>query len=390
MFEGMKSMNDIKKEERPFYRKKRFLWGGIAALLALAVLLTGLVMIFTAAPTVYSFGGARLREDVYSYWFSCYKYVYQVNYRDLDIEDSEAGWAQPYRDGMSYEELFRERIDERIRLRFIAASLFDSQGYTLSESDREALDALMEELETESFGEVPLDVLEKTYGIGKNAVKQAALYEQKYEALYKQLFSDASVIYSDAYRDALKSFYETYYLRYNCILIKDDAGDAQISALEAALFPADGARVTEETFTALEAEYTDENFKVTSGNYPNGIYLYAGESYARSFDAELLSAFSEAAGSDGIGKIVKKRNAEDNGTYYVMRYALDDAPYLLDEKWVDVCFGDLPSYAGIAFYHDLLREELASLKTHEAHANHSVANAVSCKYYNIVQLLGND
>ena len=103
-----------------------------------------------------------------------------------------------------------------------------------------------------------------------------------------------------------------------------------------------------------------------------------------------MSAFSEAAGSDGIGKIVKKRNAEDNGTYYVMRYALDDAPYLLDEKWVDVCFGDLPSYAGIAFYHDLLREELASLKTHEAHANHSVANAVSCKYYNIVQLLGND
>ena len=87
-------MNAVTTEKRPFYRKKRFIFGAVALLLALAVLTVGLVMALNASPAVYRFGGAVLREDVYSYWFSCQKYVYQVRYRDLMIEDSDAGWRR--------------------------------------------------------------------------------------------------------------------------------------------------------------------------------------------------------------------------------------------------------------------------------------------------------
>ena len=166
-------MNAVITEKKPFYRRGRFIFGMIAVLLVLAILVTGLAMVFSAAPTVYSLGGAKLREDAYSYWFACQKYIYQIRYRDLAIEDSDAGWARiEEASGRSYGDVFRELIDEEICLRFVAASLFDSEGYSLSATDRATLEALVEELETESFGEIPFEELEKTYGISARAVKQ--------------------------------------------------------------------------------------------------------------------------------------------------------------------------------------------------------------------------
>ena len=282
---------------------------------------------------------------------------------------------------------------EEIRLRFVAASLFDSQGYTLSRADYEALDTVIADLETEGFGEVPFDILKENFGVGKNAVKQTALYEQKYIAFYKQLFSSPSAIYSVDYRDALKTFYETYYYRFNMIYLPDSVGVETVAALENALWKTGNVGVsavtgvTEEEFTALEKEYTDENFKVTSGNYPNGIYLYAGESYAKSFNEEILLGFGQA---DTVGKVVKVRNADNSGSYYVMRYALDEAPYLLDEKWVETSFASLPNYAGIYLYRTLLRAELEKIQEYGVHENYNLPGVVSCKDYNIVQLLGNN
>ena len=149
-------MNAVIAEKRPFYRKGRFIFGVIAVLLVLAILVTGLAMVFSAAPTVYSLGGAKLREDAYSYWFACQKYIYQIRYRDLAIEDSDAGWARiEEASGQSYGDMFRELIDEEIRLRFVAASLFDGEGYSLSATDRATLQTLVEEFEAESFGEIP-------------------------------------------------------------------------------------------------------------------------------------------------------------------------------------------------------------------------------------------
>ena len=70
-------MNAVTTEKRPFYRKKRFVFGAVALLLALAVLTVGLVMVLNASPAVYRFGGAVLREDAYSYWFSCFLHCKQ-------------------------------------------------------------------------------------------------------------------------------------------------------------------------------------------------------------------------------------------------------------------------------------------------------------------------
>ena len=363
-------------------RKRPALFVLIAAVLLLFAIVGLLVLdALTAAAPVYSFEGATLEEDAFGYWFACLKYVYQVRYKTLGIEDTEAGWLAIGEDGKSYEETFHAIIDEEIRLRFVAATLFDAEGYTLSDTAYEKLDTLIEELSTEAFDEVPFRTLKDTYGVSRGAVKQVALYEQKYKALYETLFADANVVYAEEYREALAEFYQKYYYRYNVIYVSDSAGSVHIAALESAL----AGEVSEARFTQLERDYKTGD-GVTSGAYPNGIYLYAGESYANAFSEELLSAFSEA---DAVGKIVKKRDKNDSGSYYVMRYALDEAPYLSEVAAVKSCFKQLPSYAGLYLYRATLAKELSALTSHGVAETYTVWGTTSCKAYNAVTLLGN-
>ena len=376
------------KEEKPRGKRRGVLLGLIAAALTVAILLSALVLALTASPVAYTYGGASLREDAFSYWFSCLKYEYLVHYRDLVIEDSAEGWAKTDDNGVSYNESFSEMIRDEILLRFAAASLFDSQGYTLSKADYNALEELILEFEAESFGEVGFRVLKETYGVKKSTVKQVALYEKKYAALYTALFSDVSAVYTAQYRASLEEFYEKYYARYNMIYIGDAIGEERIETLENALFgglaedKTVGTGVSEETFTSLEADYSEPGQGITSAKHPNGIYLYAYENYAGAFSDELLSAFRLA---DEAGKVVKVRDAANKGSYYVMRYALDKEPYLSDDSLVLASFADLPTYASTYLYRALLEEELADIVSCGIADGYRVADVFTCKDYNVVR-----
>ena len=374
-------MNE-KTQKPPFYKSRAFILSAVALLLVLALLLTALFYSISLAPAAYDFEGATLREDVYHYLFACFKYVYLVRYKDLNISDTPAGWAAIGEDGKSYESAFGEVIREEILLRFLAASLFDSSGYRLSDADYEELNALIDELDTEAYGEVGFDALQEAYGIGKSAVKQAALYEKKYEALYEGLFADSATVYSEAYREALSEFYKKSYYRYNMIYVADALGEEHRTRLEAAL--ADG--VTEEEFTLLEASYSTAENKVTSGIYPNGIYLYAGESYESAFSPALLAAFQAA---DEVGKVVSRRSDGNDGTYYVMRYALDEEPYRSENELVRACFTKLPAYAGLYLYRAELRKSLDEVISHGIAEGYTLAQTRLCRDYNVLYLLGN-
>ena len=376
----------------PFYKKRSFWIASVAALLVLAILVGALVYVLGLAPAVYEYDGVTLREDDFAYLFACFKHLYQVHYKSLKIEDTPEGWLVTDESGRSYEEIFHEMITEEILLRFVAATIFDAEGYVLSDADYDRIEAVLDELDTETFGEVPLDALSEQYGVGRRVVKQTAPYERKYAALRDRLFADRGAIYGMDYREDLKTFYQQNYYRYNLIQVSDSVGSDKIAALEAQLWPmgnvgeASVTGITEELFTKLEAEYTTAT-GITSGNYPNGIYLYGGTSYSSAFSAELLSAFQSA---DEVGKVVKVRYADDTGSYYVMRYALDEEPYLSEDSKVQSCFKDLPDYAGQYLYRRMLYKELARVVSHGIAETYTVADTKRCEgYCNIVELLGN-
>ena len=86
-----------------------------------------------------------------------------------------------------------------------------------------------------------------------------------------------------------------------------------------------------------------------------------------------------------MGKVAKVRDADGKGSYYVMRYALDDAPYLSEDERVRAWFDELPSFAGMYLYRSLLEKELHKIETTEVAEGYRVADAYTCKDYNAVR-----
>lgn len=386
-------MKKVKKKEnatafsarlRAFFRNKKAV-ALTAAVLAVCLLTVALLSIYLPAGAVcYRFGGETMREEVYRYYFACLKYDYQVRYKALNISDTPEGWQKTGQDGKTFEEAFKSAIEEELRLRLVASRLFDSLHLSLSKADYADIDQLLSDLETYSYDESPYTVLKKTYGIrAKRVVKQVALYEKKYAALVYELFgADGSGVLNGEYREDLALFYEKYYYRYNVIYVKDDNAENN-AVIRAAL--SDGTDPAE--FETLESTYSD--MSVTSGDYPHGIYLYGGGSYSYTttgLDDTLLAAMRSL---DAVGDFTETRNDGDGGTFYVLRYALDEEPYLLDEDWVETAFADLPATASVFVYRRQLTEHFDEIETGAPVAEQTVANSISCGDYNVIRMLGN-
>jgi hypothetical protein len=320
-----------------------------------------------------------LREDAYSYWFACYKYEFLIRYKSLDISDTESGWSRVDTSGKSYGESFKEAIDKEIAMRFIAAVLFDKAGASLSEGSYTNIENALSSIEEYAYGEDVYSVLKEDYGIGKAAVKRVALYEAKYEALKAYRFgSDYSGIYASAYAEALDTFYHENYYRYRVIYITDENAD-NLAAMRADI--ADG--ITEEAFADAEKEYSENG---TAENYPNGIYLYGGADYSRVFSAELLSAMGSLKEA---GAVTEARAADGEASYFVMRCALDDAPYRSEDDKVQRSLEGFAEYAAHYLYRAELEECLSALEAvYEVTDKYSMVSVKKAEKYNVVRELG--
>lgn len=380
-------MSSKKKEKRGLiakYRtlekKKRILLAVIAAVLAVAILGSLIYFALPKSPVVMRYGTGALREDAYSYWFSCYKYRYLVAYKQLGIEDSELGWAEiDPQSGKSYDEAFKEAIDKEISLRFIASVLFDKATVSLTDTELAYVESTLEGMEEYSYGEPVYEILEERYGVGKRELKRVALYELKYKALLSYRFgSDFGGVYSEEHRLDLEAFYRDHYKRFNFVYLSDkDNAKAQKDLRE---FIASG--ITEAAFTEWEREYSES--PVTE-SYPNGIYLYDGMSYNTRFSEELLSAFYSLE----VGDTAEVRNAKDDGTYFVMRYELDEAPYLSSDKKIALSLEGFAEYAARSLYREELEECLADVEAvDELVSKYTPKTVEKEKDYNIVDLIG--
>ena len=365
---------------RALGRKKRGYLAAVALILAVAVL-SGLVyLVLPKSAAVMRYGGSTLREDAYAYWFSCYKYQYLVAYKHLGIEDSDQGWAATdAASGRTYGEAFKDAIDKEIALRFIASAIYDSESVSLSEADLSYIESTLLDMEEYSYGEPMYEILKERYGISKRHLKRVALYEMKYKALFSYLFgSDFSGVYSQEYQTALAEFYRAHYKRFNVIYLSDEENAETQKSLRN--FIAEG--ITEAAFTEWEKAHSES--PVTE-DYPNGIYLYDGMRYDTVFSNELLSAFYSLE----EGATAEVRNANDDGTYFVMRYSLDEAPYLSSDTKVQKSLENFAEYAARSLYRRQLEECLADLEPIDGILDaYTLAAVVKEKDYNIVNRIG--
>jgi len=369
-------MNKTKKgSKEPMSQKKKLIFSILSAVLAAALVLGVIFAVAPKSPTALKYGSNKLRENEYSYWFACAKYHYLVSVRGL--EDTPEGWAKQMADGVSYDSYFKEAIDREIAMRFVAASLFDASGATLSDTDRLAVENAATELLTYTYGEDAHDYLKDTYGIDAKIMKRIGIYEVKYQAYMKHLFgSDYSGIYAVEYREEVDAFYRANYARYSVIYLSDEKSGEKQTDLEAKL--AEG--MTEADFTAFAKAHSENK---AMENYPNGIYLYASADYSDVFSKELLEAIAEAKTA---GAYAVRRDVNDKGSYYVMRYALDDAPYLSEDTGVARSLSGFAQYASLSVYRGILEEALANVKwKNKVTDGYTMAAVTKEMKYNIVR-----
>lgn len=370
----------VNKKEKKTVGGKRRLYAVIAAALALCLLAGGILLLADRSPIVMRYGGSTLREDAYSYWFSCYKYQYLVAYKNFGIEDTEAGWAVQAEDGKSYGEAFKAAIDKEIAMRFVASALYDATGATLSESALSSLEGVIADMEDYSYGEDMYDALKESYGIRKAQLKRVALYELKYKALLSYLYgADYSGVYGAEHKDAVESFYQTHYKRFSFVYLSDESGADEQASLRKNI--AEG--IDETDFAEWEREYSEQPI---SEKYPDGIYLYDGLPYADVFFDGLLSAFHAL---ENAGDTVEIRNETNSGSYFVMRYSLPKEAYLSTDEGVKKSLGGFAEYAARALYREELEAHLADVEASDALiAAYTLPAVKKEKDYNVVNLLG--
>lgn len=361
-------------------RGKRILFVTLAVILAAAALGGLLRLLLPSSAAVLRYEGKTLREDAYAYLFSCYKYEYLVAYKHLGIEDSDAGWsALDEASGKTYDKAFGDAIEKEIALRFVASVLFDKAGASLSGAELSHVESTLSDMEEYSYGGPMYKQLKARYGVSKSTVKRVALYEAKYKALLSYRFgSDYGGVFAAAYRDELEAFYKAHYKRYNFVYLSDEKNAKAQEDLRAAV----AGGIAEITFTGWESEYSET--PVTE-SYPNGIYLYDGMRYDGAFSAELLSAFRTLS----EGEVVELRNEKNDGSYFVMRYALDEAPYLSSDEKVQKSLSGFAEYAARSLYREELEECLKDVeKVDTLLDKYTPAKVKKEKDYNLVDRLG--
>ncbi len=376
---NVKQKNEEKKKLR-LSKKKRVLLIIIASILLAAILFGVIFGILTYSPTVLRYGSSTLKEDVYCYWLACYKYNLMVTYRGMVDRDVPGAWAQLREDGLSYDAWFKAAADKQIAMHFVASVLFDRTGADLADSYYTAIETAFTEMEDYSYDEDMYGLLRERYGIGERQLKRLALYEAKYHALKIHMFgSDGSGVYNGAYAEQLAAFYRENYLLYNVIYLTDEKSAQKQEELEALI--AEG--MTEEEFEKFEQDFSETT---VTEKYPDGIYIYKGASYSSAFSAELLEAMTSL---DATGDITSRRDKDNKGTYYVMRYALPDAPYLSADEDVRFSLQGFAEYAATYLYYRELESCLAEAEwVREIVDTYSMATTIKAQDYNMTRFLG--
>lgn len=342
----------------------------IGAILMALVLLAGCLLGFAACgQQAAALGDVQISESLYNYWFACYKYEYLAAYK---LKDTAATWESVTEDGRTLGEVLTERIRADIGRRMAAASLFRRWNYTLSEAEKEAILACVEDLFVFGGEDEKRALLEK-WQVTEAELRKLAVYEWQYRALKMLLYgnSDIETLYTSQDASvilALEEYYQTRCRRIRVIYVSKDKTEA-IAALDAEM---DG--ITEDRFAFLEETYTELD---TVKEYPDGIYLLDDAAYDGADPVFALAARAQ------MGKTLRQET--EKGVYYLYRGQLGSKAYIDDRYKTQ--FSQFAACFLASQYQETLAEEMKKL-TYPGAALPEVITARSNADCNIVEMVG--
>ncbi len=317
-------------------------WISLVAGLLAIVLLLG-ILIFIPKNPVLRYGGITVTEEMYAYWFSLYKEQRMISYGIFGYQDAlPATWDAPSEvEGMTVGEKIAAEIHNDIKMKLVAAVLYDKLGATSPISQRAYVKDYCEELlEYRADGDkAKLRALAEKYGTSIKAIKKCAAIDLKAELYFKYLEDTSTGEMTGA---EVNDFYYNNYKRFKVLYLNSavkgtmengervevpltEQEKAARTAIDRELFTylynGDKAgTMTVETFEEY-LKNSDEGLH-SEAAYPDGLYV---SRYSSLGDGVLENEVIEEVGHLRAGELLRVET--ENGIRYIFNYPLLSAPF---------------------------------------------------------------
>ncbi len=319
--------------------------GGLISLIAgllVIVLLLGTLLLIPKDP-VLRYGGVTVSREMYAYWFSLYKEKRMIRYGLFSTDEADPSvWDAPSDTaGLTVGEKITAEVHNDIKMKLVAAVLYDKLGASSSFSQRAYVKEHYEEmLEYRADGDKgEMKALAERYGTTVKAIKKCAALDLKAE-LYFQYLEDTST--GEMTNIEVNDFYINNYKRFKVLYLNASVKGEMVNgervetpltepqkaaraAIDADLFTYLYKGVNAGTMTVEKFEEylkgSDEGLH-SEAAYPDGLYT----SYYASFGSGVLeNEVIEAVGQLRDGELVRVET--EAGVRYIFNYPLLTAPY---------------------------------------------------------------
>ncbi|MBQ2718958.1 MAG: hypothetical protein IJF73_02710 [Clostridia bacterium] len=322
-------------------RAKAILIAAVALLLVAAIVLTTVLLLLPRDP-VLSYGGITVTAEMYAFWFSIAKTDFMAKYGIKSYEDTASRWDSPSEvEGKTWGQLLTEEVDRSLRMRLIAAAMYDALG--LADTSQRAIvnDYCEEALELKAGGDKDAyRALCEKYGTTERAIKKCAAIDVKAELLYEYLSARTGEGLTNTEKH---TFYVENYVRFKVLYLNSTVRGEMVNGerVETTLTEAERANVqkwdTDLSAYLLggskEGEMTEEIFETylknshealhASTGYPDGLYT---SRYINLRDVNVLeNEVVEELGYLKEGELLRVET--EDGIRYLYGYHLLTAPY---------------------------------------------------------------
>lgn len=286
-------------------------------------------------PSVMEYKDLTVTSNMYQYWMSGYKAMFLYTYSE-NMKDSASFWEEKLDDGVTTETFFTGIVDENIKKKLVAMSLFRESGLSLTNAVQTSVKGKVDQLVSDlsEGNKSKFNSFIADYGVNYDILFNIYLEEAKIEQLKDYLYgSYGAEKITDDQRD---EYYKQNYTRIKHIFIRTedrlvtdkdgnyvyDGEKYQTEALTEEEKQQKQAKIAQvsskldagENFESLLTEYSEDE---ASSHYTNGFYFSASTEYI----AEVL----EAAFNMQIGEV--RRVESEYGVHFVKKYELDDGAY---------------------------------------------------------------
>ncbi len=327
-----------------------------AAYVALVILAASILGIVVDQRLVASYNTARVDKEMYAYFQAQqrYQYVVEIANTEAYADDTPLFWRgiADKESGKTHNQVVEKQVRDYVAAVVASAYLFDQYGFTLTDDDRDAVEANINQIVEYRFkgDKKAYDACAEKYGFDLAAATRAELLVRKLNIIMVNMSAD--LIQSDAH-------YASQYVRVKMVCVNvDSPGYSETCTM----LRMDLARPdSEETLAAGEDEFSDAvvgnlNADDALRNNPEGYYFGRDEVFTEAIREELPEVVDAAFAIEKVGEYkeitIDVANDEtgktETRTYFIRRYPL--APFAYLESDYEDFFENFDTNASMEYY----------------------------------------